>query len=47
MFELTIHEYEDTQVLGTFETREQALLALGEYVLEHGDEVLHPHIHAY
>ena len=35
MFELSIHEYEDREVLGTYKTRKKALIALGEYVLEH------------
>lgn len=34
LYELTIHEYEDTQTLGVFKTREEARMALGDYVLE-------------
>jgi hypothetical protein len=37
MFEATIFEYEDTIVLGTFETRDQAVRAIGEFMLENGD----------
>lgn len=45
MYELTVGEYEDTQSLGTFETRESALVALGEHVLTHdGLGYLYPHI---
>ena len=45
MFELTIGEYEDTQVLGTFETRDAALIALGQYVIDHdGIGYVYPHI---
>jgi hypothetical protein len=45
MFELTIGEYEDMQVLGTFQTRQLALQALGQYVLDHPfDGSLHPHV---
>jgi hypothetical protein len=45
MFELTIYEYEDTEVLGHFTTMTDALVALGLYAIDHGDAVgLHPHI---
>ena len=39
MYELTIGEYEDTQVLGMFETRDEALITLGQYVMAHGREI--------
>jgi hypothetical protein len=46
MFQLTIGEYEDTQVLGQFGTENEALIALGRYVMAHGREVgaLYPNI---
>lgn len=45
MFELTIYKYDDEQVLGRFETREAAVLALGEWFLEHGEAILvHPRV---
>lgn len=33
MYRLTVGEYEDTVEIGTFETREEAVYALGEYAL--------------
>mgnify|MGYP000579506418 CR=1 FL=1 len=45
MFELTIYEYEDTQVIGTYETRDAALIALGQWFLDHGDaQLVYPRI---
>lgn len=42
MFEVTIGEYENHEVLGTFATRDEALRFLGQYALDHGD-VVAPH----
>lgn len=45
MFELTVGEYGDEKHIGEYETRDQALIALGQYALEHGDaQFLCPHI---
>lgn len=43
-FELMLGEYEDGQSLGCFDTRDEALIALGTYALEHPGESLHPSI---
>lgn len=45
-YELAIGEYEDVQALGQYDTEDEALIALGRYVMAHGREVgaLYPSI---
>lgn len=43
--EVWVYEYGDAQSLGTFPTRQEALAALGQWFLDHGDALLvHPRI---
>jgi hypothetical protein len=43
-YELTVGEYEDTELIGVYATEDEALRSLGRYVLAHQGESIHAHI---